>query len=310
MIILKMDRLIGITMYLLNRNVVSAKELAERFEVSVRTIVRDVDALSIAGIPISSSTGASGGYEILDTFKLNKQITTMEDYLFIITALKGMCSAYDNKKIKITLEKLLTAGHYKDEEQRVFIDFGVVSEGGNIPGFVREIEEAIKNKIIVEFDYTDSAEQKSHRTVEPLALSYRWYAWYLLAYCTDKNDYRLFKLNRLMDLTVTDKTINYDHGNIPELLEKQWSNDTRRYIPIKLLCKSKVRVPIMEYMRGKIIEERENGDFVMLTYGIENDRMWLSLLLGFGDSVKVLKPQEVIDMLKAKALQIQKLYMD
>jgi len=109
-------------MYLLNRNVVSAKELAERFEVSVRTIVRDVDALSIAGIPISSSTGASDGYEILDTFKLNKQITTMEDYLFIITALKGMCSAYDNKKINTTLEKLLTAGHYKDEEQRVFID--------------------------------------------------------------------------------------------------------------------------------------------------------------------------------------------
>ena len=64
-------------MYLLNRNVVTAKELSERFEVSVRTIVRDIDALSIAGIPISSSTGASGGYEILDTFKLNKQITTM-----------------------------------------------------------------------------------------------------------------------------------------------------------------------------------------------------------------------------------------
>ena len=76
---MKMDRLIGITMYLLNRNVVSAKELAERFEVSARTIVRDIESLSIAGIPISSSTGAAGGYEILDTFKLNKQITTMEE---------------------------------------------------------------------------------------------------------------------------------------------------------------------------------------------------------------------------------------
>jgi predicted DNA-binding transcriptional regulator YafY len=307
---LKIDRLIGITMYLLNRNVVSAKELAERFEVSVRTIVRDVDALSIAGIPISSSTGASGGYEILDTFKLNKQITTMEDYLFIITALKGMRSAYDNKKINTTLEKLLTAGHYKDEEQRVFIDFGVVREGENIPEFVREIEEAIHNKSIVEFDYTDTTGQKSHRTVEPLALNYRWYAWYLLAYCTYKNDYRFFKLNRLTDLTVTDQSINCEHGNVPELLEKQWSNDTRRYIPMKLLCKAEARVPIMEYMKGKIVEERENGDFVMVTHGIENERMWFSLLLGFGDSVEVLEPQEIIDMLKEKTLQIQNLYRD
>lgn len=294
-------------MYLLNRNVVTAKELSERFEVSVRTIVRDIDALSIAGIPISSSTGASGGYEILDTFRLNKQITTMEDYLFIITALKGMCSAYDNSKINTTLEKLLTAGHFNDEEQRVFIDFGVVREGRNIPGLVRDIEEAIHNKSIIEFDYMDSAGQKSHRTVEPLALNYRWYAWYLLAYCTCKNDYRIFKLNRLTDLTVTGRLINNEHGNVPELLEMQWSFDTRRHIPMKILCKAQARVPIMEYMKGKIIEERENGDFVMVTHGIENDRMWLSMLLGFGDSVKVLEPQEVIDMLMEKTLQIQKL---
>lgn len=297
-------------MYLLNRNVVSAKELAERFEVSVRTIVRDVETLSIAGIPIASSTGASGGYEILDTFKLDKQITTIEDYLFIITALKGMCSAYDNKKINTTLEKLLNAGHYKNEEQRIFIDFGVVSEGRNIPGFVREIEEAIHNKSIVEFDYTDSTGQKSHRAVEPLALNYRWYAWYLLAYCTCKNDYRFFKLNRLMDLTVTDKPINSEHGNVPELLEKQWSNDTRRYIPMKLLCKAEARVPIMEYMKGKIIEERENGDFVMVMRVIENERIWFSMLLGFGDLVEVLEPQEIIDMIKEKTLQIQNLYRD
>lgn len=307
---MKIDRLMGITMYLLNRNVVSAKELAERFEVSVRTIVRDVETLSIAGIPIASSTGASGGYEILDTFKLDKQITTIEDYLFIITALKGMCSAYDNKKINTTLEKLLNAGHYKNEEQRIFIDFGVVSEGRNIPGFVREIEEAIHNKSIVEFDYTDSTGQKSHRAVEPLALNYRWYAWYLLAYCTCKNDYRFFKLNRLMDLTVTDKPINSEHGNVPELLEKQWSNDTRRYIPMKLLCKAEARVPIMEYMKGKIIEERENGDFVMVMRVIENERIWFSMLLGFGDLVEVLEPQEIIDMIKEKTLQIQNLYRD
>jgi predicted DNA-binding transcriptional regulator YafY len=297
-------------MYLLNRSVVTAKELADRFGVSVRTIVRDIEALSMAGIPISSSTGATGGYEILDTFKLNKQITTMDDYLFIITALKGMCSAYDNQKINITLEKLLTAGQYGEKDQRVFIDFGVVREGARIPEIVREIEDAIRDKKIVEFDYTDSTGCQNHRTAEPLALHYRWYAWYLLAYCAYKDDYRLFKLNRMSNLTVTDNPITHEHGNIPELLEKRWNNDIRRRYTMKLECKAEARIPVMEYLKGQIIQERDNGDFVLITDVIENERMWFSLLMGFGGAVKVLEPQGIIDILKEKSREIQKLYLD
>ena len=297
-------------MYLLNRNIVPAKELAERFEVSVRTIVRDMETLSLAGIPVSSSTGASGGYEILDAFKLNKQITTVDDYLYIITALKGMCSAYDNKKINETLEKLLTSGHCKDYEQRVFIDFGVVAEGDNISGYVREIEKAIREKSIIEFDYIDSAGGYSHRAVEPLALNYRWYAWYLLAFCEYKKDYRFFKLNRITDLTVSDRQMARIHGDIAELLEKQWGKDNRRFITMKLLCKAEARVPVMEYMKGEIIEERANGDFVMLKHMPENERMWFSLLLGFGADIKVLEPQRLIEMIKEKCIETQNLYKE
>ena len=307
---MKVDRLIGITMYLLNRGVVTAKELAGRFGVSVRTIVRDIEALSMAGIPISSSTGAAGGYEILDTFKLNKQITTMDDYLFIITALKGMCSAYDNQKINITLEKLLTAGHYGDWDQRVFIDFGVVREGGRISETVREVEDAIRCKKIIEFDYTDSAGCQNHRTAEPLALHYRWYGWYLLAYCAYKDDYRLFKLNRLSNLTVTDSPITHGHGNIPELLEKQWNSDNRRRYTMKLECKAEARIPVMEYLKGQIIQKRDNGDFILITDVIENERMWFALLMSFGGAVRVLEPREIIDKLKDKSGEIQKLYLD
>jgi len=305
---LKIDRLLGITMYLLNRDIVSAKELAEKFEVSVRTIVRDIESLSIAGIPISSSTGAFGGYEILDTFKLNKQMTTVDDYLFIITALKGLCSAYDNKKINATLEKMLATGYYKDYEQRIFIDFSVVNEGNNIPEYVREIEEMIRTKIIIKFNYTNSAGIKNHRIVEPLALNYRWHAWYLLAFCLYKNDYRFFKLNRLTDLIVTDESTTHEHGNISDLLEQQWNNDTRRCFDVKLLCKKDAKTAILEYIRGEIVEELKNGDFIISTNYIENERMWFSLLLGFGNMVKVLEPPEIINMLKEKSLEIQNLY--
>lgn len=305
---MKIDRLMGITMYLLNRSVVSARELSEKFEVSVRTIVRDVETLNIAGIPISSSTGASGGYEILDTFRLNKQITNMDDYLFIITALKGMCSAYDNKKFEITLEKLLAVGDDKSEKQRVFLDFGVVKEGVNVPEYIQVLEAAIADKYIVEFDYTDSDNRINHRIIEPLALTYKWYAWYLFGYCTYKNDYRIFKLNRINNLCATQRLFTLEHSDISNLLETQWNNDSRTYWDVKLFCKAEVRIPVMEYLKGKVLEEHENGDFVILLHVPENERMWFSLLLGFGDKLKILEPHELKDRLLQKVHEIQNLY--
>lgn len=301
---MKIDRLIGIVMYLLNRNVVSAKALAERFEVSVRTIARDVRALSIAGIPISSLPGAAGGYQILDTFKLDKQITTQDDYRFIITALKGFSSAYDDKKISATLDKLRAIEPPGEASQRVFIDFGVVREGNSTCA----IEGAIREKRMIEFDYTNATGQKSHRLVEPLALNYRWYAWYLLAFCIKKSDYRLFKLSRIADLTVTDKPVLRVHEDVSELLKRQWEADDRRCIQIKLKCRAHIRVAALEYLKGTVTQEYAGGDFVMVMNGIEGERMWLSLILGFGDAAEVLEPQEVIDMLKEKSGQIQKLY--
>lgn len=305
---MKIDRLIGITMYLLNRNIVSARELADKFEVSVRTIVRDVESLSMAGIPISSSTGASGGYEILDTFRLNKQITNMDDYLFIITALKGMCSAYDNKKFETTLEKLLAASEYKNDNQRVFLDFGMAKEGENIPEYIQVFEDAIHAEYMVEFDYTDSGNKTIHRMIEPLALTYKWYAWYLFGYCTYKKDYRIFKLNRISNKFITKTSFTHKHPNIAELLEAQWNTDSRTYWDIKLLCRAEVKMHVMEYLKGKVLEEHENGDFVILLHSPENERMWFSLLLGFGDKVKVLEPQELKDRLLQKACEIQNLY--
>ncbi len=301
---MKIDRLIGITMYLLNRNIVPAKELAERFEVSVRTIVRDIVALSMAGIPISSSTGVAGGYEILDTFKLNKQITTVEDYLSVITALKAMCSVYDNKRLNDTLEKLLATGHDTDSEQRLFIDFGVVTEDCEISNYVRMLEGAIEHGRVVAFEYTDSAGRANSRTVEPLALNYRWYAWYLLAFCRYKNDYRFFKLNRISELRITDDVFLHNHGNIPELLERQWNSDNRSCIAVKLICKAEARVAVTEYLKPRIIEQLDNGDLIMEIHAVENERMWYSLLMGFGGSVRVLEPQWVVDMIKGKCEDI------
>ena len=119
---MKIDRLIGITMYLLNRDKASAKELADRFEVSVRTIVRDMDALSGAGIPIASYPGSGGGYAILDTYRLDRRFATAADYQNILTALQALLTAYDSRELSDTAEKLPVQS---GPTQHVFFDFSI-----------------------------------------------------------------------------------------------------------------------------------------------------------------------------------------
>lgn len=129
---MKIDRLLGIVIYLLNRDIVSGNALAEKFEVSIRTIQRDIETLNLAGIPISAMQGINGGYCIIDSFKLDKQITSTEDYQFIITALMGMNSAYNNKKLETTLEKLLNISKQEQSiSSKVKLDFSVSEKGSD-----------------------------------------------------------------------------------------------------------------------------------------------------------------------------------
>ena len=292
-------------MFLLNRETVSASTLAERFEVSKRTIQRDIDVLNQAGIPVVSTCGADGGYEIMDGFKLTKQIAGVDDYLNIITALKGLSTAYENGKINATLEKALSS--MQGGEQRIFIDFTVAREGMHVNEYLRIIEKAIYAKTPLRIEYTNAEQISSMRLVEPLALSYQWYAWYLFAYCTEKKDYRLFKLLRISRCEQIDGVFTKEHGNVELLMKKKSASDDRKYLNIRLLCKKDIRQQALEYLNSNIVEEYKNGDFV-ITMDAPFERMWFSLIMGFGDQVQVLEPESLKIMLKQKAKEILSMY--
>lgn len=304
---MKIDRLIGITIYLLNRNTVSAKELAERFEVSVRTIVRDIEALSAAGIPVSSSTGMSGGYSIMEGYKLDGQMVDAEDQTAIVTALKGLFTAYDGSRYADVLEKLSSV-FQKQEQQRVFLDFGASGENAVIQEKLKALDDAIKNRTTVNIDYVNASGTASNRLVEPLALNYRWYAWYLLAFCTEKQDYRIFKLVRIDRLELTSISFSREHGD-PEIpLESAFSGAGRRIPNIVLQVKPFVKVQVCEYLNAKHMETLENGDFIMRIDAYESERMWFAMLMSFGDAVEVLEPEEVRIRVIETAKNILSLY--
>jgi predicted DNA-binding transcriptional regulator YafY len=289
---MKTDRLLSIVIYLLNHDTVSAAKLAERFEVSKRTILRDIEQISLAGIPIKSLPGANGGYSIMEGFKLDGRVINAEEQASIITALKGFLSSYDDKRYNAVMEKIssILPGQ---QSQHIFLDFGASGENSEVQAKLKTLEKAIKDKNVVQISYVNALGSTSNRLVEPIALNYRWYAWYLLAYCQAKQDYRIFKLVRISDLEPTGTPFTKEHGDPAVLLEQAFQGVGRRELNITLLCKAEVKVQICEYLDGWIVETHENGDFIMRMNALEDERMWFAMLLSFGDKVMVIEPEEL-----------------
>lgn len=306
---MRIDRLLGIVIYLLNRDIVNGNTLAERFEVSSRTIQRDIEALSLAGIPIVSLQGTNGGYGIIDNFKLDKQITTPEDYQFIKTALAGLCSAYDNKGLEETFEKILSSSQIKiGQDSKIKFDLSVSREGNNIDEHLKVIENAIEQEYIIKYEYTNAYGDKTTRTTEPIGVVYKWYAWYMLAYCLDKKDYRLFKVARMRNLIKVDESFSKKHDNFEKLLSEQERQDTYKYMAVKILAKKEVRLSIEEYFPNAKITETENEDFLLEFTAPENEIGWKGLLLTYGNNIKITEPEKLKSEFISKAKEIINIY--
>lgn len=258
---MKIDRLLAITIYLLNHKRTSAQDLAKRFEVSPRTIMRDIDSLCLAGIPVVSAFGVDGGYEIMDAFRMERQVAGEIDYSFILTALKGLSSTFKDKELENTIEKMQSLGSFS--AQKINIDMGVANERKEINRFLSLLSHAIKINHIVEFTYTNSEDITKCVIVEPVSVNYKWYHWYLLAYHPKHETYCMYKLIRMQSLTILEKESTKEHN--PNEAMKSWDNkkETRTMLTIKLLCESSLRSKCFEYLNGTIITESRMVTFFM-----------------------------------------------
>lgn len=301
---MKIERLYAITVYLLNHGRTSASELAKHFEVSLRTIQRDMDSLCLAGIPIISVAGAMGGYEISDRFKIEKGFATSDECSYILTALKGLISATNDQKAKDILEKIALAS--KPNENGIILDFSVLREGEQAT--LQMLQTAALKKRTVDFIYTNNDNETRTHSVEPIAVLYRWYAWYLLAYSKVKNDYRTYKLVRMSDLKITDKPFIKEHESADIILKKMDKTNSRQYIDILAKCKEAAKSRAMEYLKGTVIEEFPNGDTLMKLTVVENEQFWLGTLLSLGDNIEILAPESIRKQLIEAALKIVSLY--
>ena len=299
---MKIDRLMGIVVYLLNNGRTSSQKLAEEFEVSPRTIMRDLESLDQAGIPIQSFYGVEGGYQIMEDFVFEKQVATNHEYDWIVAALKGLATAYTNKSLEQTLAKIKSI--YNVEGNTVSIDFGVANEDDKINKQLILLEDAIEKKCVVRFSYTNSHDEVKEIQVEPVQLQYKWYNWYLIGYYEKYQDYCMFKLVRMDNLQVTEKRYTKIH-NLSDIKQKDSSDNI---VHIKLYGKALIKSKCREYLNGRITKEFDNGDFEFCFSAPEHETFWYGVILSFGNKARIIEPQEVKERIIETCKEIQMQY--
>lgn len=287
---MKIDRLIGIITILLRQDKTTAPELAERFEVSRRTINRDIEDICKAGIPIVTTQGYGGGLSIADGYKIDKSLLTGEELQTILTGLKGIDSVSETSYLAKLLDKLSSKGNRVIAEDMIIIDLASHYQAA-LTTKIETIKRAIWSQHLISFRYY-YGQGESDRKIEPYRLVFKWSSWYVFGFCTEKKAFRLFKLNRLWDLLMAEDTFS-----VREIPEDELTFDgyfTSNTMHLKaLFAESEKHRLIEEYgIDCYRIDESNQLLFEWDFASYENMREWI---FSFGDKVKILEPQALHD---------------
>ena len=302
------NRLLGIVYILMNKGTVTAAELAERFEVSVRTIYRDIDALSMAGIPVYTTKGRNGGISLTEQFVLDKMLVSKQEQQQILAALASLkeTGAHEGEEI---LGKLGDFFREKPENW-VAIDFSDWS--GRRKELFNQIRDAILNRHVLQFDYYGQYGEMSSRCVEPVQLLFKEYTWYVRAYCRTRQAMRLFKVLRMKRVFVLEETFtpreNIDY--LPEdeqLMSDANLRDHGETANIILWIDKKEAYRIYDRFEEEEITVLPDGNFQVQMHCLLDDWMY-GVILSFGPSAQVLKPKSVKQEIYKKIKKMYKKY--
>lgn len=287
---MQVNRLFEMIYILLGRESVTAKELAERFEVSTRTIYRDLDILSSAGIPIYTSKGSGGGIRLLESFTLDKSLLSKEEQSEILMGLQVLKGARypDTQEVISKIGSLFN----KSEYDWIEVDFSGWGSNKEEQERFKTIKQAIIEEKMISFEYLSSYGVKTLRTVAPIRLVFKGQSWYVQAYCKLKEDYRTFKLMRIRHLKYIDERFQrreFKVGSIePQSIEHTPS------ITVKLRFESYMAFRVYDQFAEEAITYQEDGS-IEVTVSYPEGEWIYSYILSFGSAVTVVEPKEVRD---------------
>ncbi len=279
------SRLFKILYYLLDKGTVTAPELAKKFEVSVRTIYRDIDMLSGAGIPVYTTTGHGDGIHLFDNFVLKKSLLSEQKMQDILIGVQSL-SAVQYPDTDGVMSKL-KATFQIAESDWIEIDF---SRWGSIVEKEKQYFEMLKRSILgrqeIQFLYYNSLGEVSQRRCQPLKMVYKDKAWYLYAYCLKRNDYRLFRISRIKELLVTDQYFK-SHSEMKESVFSLME-EMGKPITIELSFPKEVSYRVYDRFEDDVI--KWNGQEIRVNVTLPETEWLYSFIMSFGNQISIMYP--------------------
>ena len=298
---MQINRLFKMVYILLENQTVTASEIAERFEVSVRTVYRDVETLSQSGIPVYMRKGKGGGISLLPNFIFNKAVLTEVEKSDILSSMKAV-SAVNLSKGNSAFNKL-SCMLGKQNSDWIEVDFSSWGYFENDADYFEKIKTAIIEKLVINFIYASGKAEKLNREVMPLKLVFKGAAWYLYGFCKVREDYRFFKLRRINSLSVTDEHFDL---TVSEKIITGQKIDTGSYIKAELEISEKMAFRVYDEISS--YKTDENGDFLCELY-LPDINSICNYAISFGEHCTIISPKKAVEEMKRRLEEMKNNYL-
>ncbi len=297
-------------MLLLNRRTVTARSLADRFQVTLRTIYRDIETLKQAGIPIASSQGVGGGYGIHPSFRIDRQMLSVDDLLSILTSLKGLegIRAAASSEVFEKISALIPQTERQRIENvvnRTRIDMHPWGTSTQVRLHLTLLQEALSHNKLVSFDYRSINGQSARRMIEPVQLIFKASTWYIYGYCHIRSDFRLFRLSRMNNCSIEPK--EFIPRIAPSIPDDLYELDSRPRTRIVLRFAPEKRSHLEDYFPDIPLNLQSDGS-IIAELDMPEDEWVYGMILSHGDKVEVIAPQHLRKVIGDRAEQITRLY--
>ena len=308
---MKVDRLVSIIMILLDKERIGAQELADIFEVTPRTIYRDIDTINMAGVPVRSTPGVGGGFEIMQNYKIDKKVFSTTDLSSILMGLSSLSNMIRGDELVNALAKIksfIPADRAKDIElkaNQIYIDLSPWMGNGNIQLYLEIIKTALKESKLLSFEYADRYGNETTRTAEPYQLVLKNSQWYWQGYCLTRNDFRLFKLSRTSNLQIQKETFTPRDYQNPQLDVTDIAATMQ--IKIKIRIHKSIMDRVLDYCTYEHFSPDGNEHYLVSLPFIEND-YYYNILFSYGDKCECIEPLHIRSEMKQRIRNMAILY--
>lgn len=308
---MKVDRLVSIIMILLEKKRIGAQELADRFEVSPRTIYRDIDAINMAGIPVRSTSGVGGGFEIMPEYKMDKRVFSTAELsalLMGLTNLSGMVRGEELLSALTKVRSFIPADKAKEIDLRanqICIDLRPWMGNRNIQPWLETIQIALQERKLLSFAYVDGHGNQTERIVEPYQLVLKGSHWYFQGYCRFRQDYRLFRLSRISNLQIKAETF----------APRDYQKPILNYSEALRAMQTKIQLRIHKSIMDRVLDfcgfenfTPDGEEHYLVEYPFMENDYYYDVLLSFGQGCECLAPTRIREELKRRTQAIAEIY--